>query len=147
MHSFTVVCYENLCGVTSIDPLLFFLKHFCFLHLNPQKGGRLFFCVCSIFPVLSLFFFFFCNLFATLTQCRHQCTCLWVGQSFCVLFRAGDIFSSVKVLYFFNNSWIGGIKLMFHAWGVKDEREERSKLERNKKKSNWKTGRKWQGKN
>lgn len=36
---------------------------------------------------------------------------------------------------------------MFHAWGVKDEREERSKLERNKKKSNWKTGRKWQGKN
>lgn len=84
-------------------------------------------------PSLAFLFFYFCNLFAALTQCRHQCTCLWVVQSFCVLFRAGDIFSSVKVLYFFNNSWIGGIKLMFHAWGVKDEREERSKLERNKK--------------
>lgn len=65
-----------------------------------------------------------------------------------VLFGAGDIFSSVKVLYFFNNSWIGGIKLMFHAWGVKDERERReaSLRETKKKKSNWKTGRKWQGK-
>lgn len=140
------MCYENLCGVTSIDPLLFFLKHFCFLHLNPQKGWEVVF-LRLLHLSSPLAFFFFCNLFAALTQCRHQCTCLWVGQSFCVLFRAGDIFSSVKVLYFFNNSWIGGIKLMFHAWGVKDEREERSKLERNKKKSNWKTGRKWQGKN
>lgn len=124
----------------------FFPKTLLLFAPQPTKGWEVVF-LRLLHLSSPLAFFFFCNLFAALTQCRHQCTCLWVGQSFCVLFRAGDIFSSVKVLYFFNNSWIGGIKLMFHAWGVKDEREERSKLERNKKKSNWKTGRKWQGKN
>lgn len=83
----------------------------------------MFFCLCSIFLVLSSFVTFSLQ---PLARCCHQCTFS--------AFRPGDIFSSVKVLYFFNNSQIGGIKLMFHAWRVERKKERRGEHDRNREK-------------
>lgn len=52
-----------------------------------------------------------------------------------MLFRPTDIFNSVKVLFFFfsNNSWTGGIKVVFHAGGV-ESRKERERGRKDAKK-------------
>lgn len=58
MHSFTVVCYENLCGVTSIDPLLFFPKTLLLFAPQPTKGWEVVFLrLLHLSSPLAFFFF------------------------------------------------------------------------------------------